>query len=68
MTEQQLDSFLFNRERRETMVFFNDEWNEPSSSKSEELEHLSDGNYIGGLTMPKQSAEWWSKIDKNGNK
>ena len=24
MTEQQLDSFLFNREKRETMVFFND--------------------------------------------
>ena len=30
MTEQQLDSFLFNRERRETMVLFNDEWNESS--------------------------------------
>ena len=68
MNEEQLHSFLFNREKRETMVFFNDEWNEPSSSKSEELEHLSDGNYIGGLTMPKQPSEWWSKIDnKNKN-
>jgi hypothetical protein len=68
MTEQQLDSFLFNRERRETMVFFNDEWNESSSSKSEELEHLSDGNYIGGLTMPKTSNDWWKKINNKNNK
>jgi hypothetical protein len=68
MTEQQLDSFLFNRELRETMVFFNDEWNEPSSSKSEELAHLSDGNYRGGLTIPKQPSEWWNKINNKNNK
>jgi hypothetical protein len=50
------------------MIFFNDEWNEPSSSKSEELEHLSDGNYIGGLTMPKQPLDWWNKINNKNNK
>lgn len=63
MKRQELEGFLFYRNRRDEMVFFNDEWNEPSSSKSEELEHLSDGNYIGGLTMPKQPSEWWKKIN-----
>lgn len=64
MTEEQLDNYLFNREKRETMVFFNDEWNTPSASK---YEHLEDHNLIGGLTMPKESSDWWSKIDKNKN-
>jgi altronate dehydratase len=63
MNEEQLDSFLFNREKRENIVFFNDKWNEPSSSKSDELEHLSDGNYIGGLTTPKEKSDWFSKIN-----
>jgi hypothetical protein len=68
MNEQQLDNYLFNRDTRQSMVFFNDEWNEVSSSKSEELEHLSDYNLIGGLTTPNEPSDWWIKINKNGNK
>ena len=26
-----------------------------------ELEHLKDGNYIGGLTMPKEKSKYWKK-------
>ena len=68
MNEEQLNSYLFNREKRETMVYFNDEWNNPTASK---YEHLEDHNLIGGLTMPKESSSWWSKMaenDKNKNK
>ena len=25
--------------------------------------HLSDGNYIGGLTVPKTPSDWWSRIN-----
>jgi hypothetical protein len=28
------------------------------------MEHLKDVNFIGGLTMPSEPNEWWSKIDK----
>lgn len=28
-----------------------------------ELEHLNDGNYIGGLTMPKKKSNYW-KMDE----
>jgi hypothetical protein len=63
MNEEQLDNYLFHRDKRENIVFFNDKWNEPSSSKSDELEHLSDGTYIGGLTMPNQPSDWWKKIN-----
>ena len=35
-----------------------------SLDKVGEMEHLRDGNYIGGLTMPSEPNEWWSKIDK----
>ena len=31
----------------------------------EEMEHLRDANYIGGLTMPKTPSDWWSRIDEN---
>lgn len=31
---------------------------------NQEMEHLRDGNYIGGLTMPDAPSDWWSKIDK----
>ncbi len=24
--------------------------------------HLFDGNYIGGLTSPKEPSEWWNRI------
>ena len=24
-----------------------------------EMEHLKDGNYIGGLTMPTEPNDWW---------
>ena len=33
-----------------------------SLADSQELEHLKDGNYIGGLTMPDKPNEWWNKI------
>ena len=68
MKDTELARFLFERDKRNEMVFFNEEWNESSSSKSEELEHLSDGNYIGGLTMPKTSNDWWKKINNKNNK
>jgi len=64
MNEQQLDNYLFNREKRTEMIYFNDEWNNPTASKNE---HLDDHNLIGGLTMPKESSDWWKKIS-NGNK
>jgi hypothetical protein len=31
---------------------------------NQEMDHLRDGNYIGGLTMPDAPSDWWSKIDK----
>jgi hypothetical protein len=31
---------------------------------NQEMDHLRDGNYIGGLTMPDTPSDWWSKIDK----
>lgn len=33
-----------------------------SLDDTQELEHLKDGNYIGGLTMPTKPSEWWNKI------
>jgi hypothetical protein len=33
-----------------------------SLDDTQELEHLKDGNYIGGLTMPDKPNEWWNKI------
>ena len=33
-----------------------------SLDDTQELEHLKDGNYIGGLTMPAKPSEWWNKI------
>lgn len=27
--------------------------------------HLSDGNYIGGLTMPKEKSDHWKQKDEN---
>jgi hypothetical protein len=35
-----------------------------SLSEVVEMEHLKDANLIGGLTMPSEPNEWWSKIDK----
>ena len=32
--------------------------------QDQEMEHLKDANFIGGLTMPSEPNEWWSKIDK----
>lgn len=64
MKNAKLERFLFEREKRDEMIFFNDEWNETTSSKSE---HLEDYNLIGGLTMPKASNNWWKKMS-NGNK
>ena len=29
-----------------------------------ELEHLKDGNYIGGLTMPKEKSNYWKMEDQ----
>ena len=29
-----------------------------------ELDHLSDGNYIGGLTMPKEKSDYWKEKDE----
>jgi len=37
----------------------------PDSLMGEEMEHLRDGNYIGGLTIPKSPSDWWSRIDEN---
>tara|TARA_Y100000768_G_scaffold111045_1_gene81722 strand:- start:1053 stop:1457 length:405 start_codon:yes stop_codon:yes gene_type:complete len=32
-----------------------------------EVEHLRDGNYIGGLTMPSGAkTSWWKKMSNNG--
>ena len=33
-----------------------------SLDDTQELEHLKDANYIGGLTMPDKPNEWWNKI------
>ena len=30
--------------------------------------HLADGNYIGGLTMPKEKSSWWSKMNSKMGK
>ena len=30
--------------------------------------HLADGNYIGGLTMPKEKSSWWSKMNNDMGK
>ena len=30
--------------------------------------HLADGNYIGGLTMPKEKSSWWSKMNNKMGK
>jgi hypothetical protein len=35
-----------------------------SLHQDQEMEHLKDVNFIGGLTMPSEPNEWWSKIDK----
>jgi hypothetical protein len=35
-----------------------------SLHQDQEMEHLKDANFIGGLTMPSEPNEWWSKIDK----
>jgi hypothetical protein len=34
-----------------------------SLSEVVEMEHLKDANLIGGLTMPSEPNEWWSKIN-----
>jgi hypothetical protein len=34
----------------------------PDSLDDQEMEHLKDGNYIGGLTMPSEPSGWWEKI------
>jgi len=34
----------------------------PDSLDVQEMEHLKDGNYIGGLTMPSEPSDWWEKI------
>jgi len=65
MKDTELARFLFERERRNEMVFFNEEWNESTSSK---YEHLEDYNLIGGLTAPKTSNDWWKKINNKNNK
>jgi hypothetical protein len=31
----------------------------PNTLDNEEMEHLKDGNYIGGLTMPTEPNDWW---------
>jgi hypothetical protein len=31
----------------------------PNTLDNEEMEHLKDGNYIGGLTMPSEPNDWW---------
>ena len=42
------------------------------AGKMSELEdkyfHLADGNYIGGLTMPKEKSSWWSKMNNKMGK
>jgi hypothetical protein len=35
-----------------------------SLHQDQEMEHLKDVNFIGGLTMPSEPNEWWSKINK----
>lgn len=65
MNEKELDVYLFNREKRTEMFYFNDEWNIPSSSN---YEHLEDNHLIGGLTSPSEKSDWWSKINNKNDK